>query len=219
LRASMKSNSLNQLIFSTAADIEALRLDHVDQSATFASSVSATGTGATIKAFNSSLASSENISIAVGKESSSQNAGFLVWQNNASAGARYLSLETFGGNSPIQISASNFDINTAGAATFNSSVTATAFNTSSDYRLKEDFKEFSGLEMVCNIPVYDYKWKENESRAYGVIAHELQEVLPNAVTSKKDGEKMQAVDYSKIVPLLIKSIQELKAEIELLKNK
>ena len=51
------------------------------------------------------------------------------------------------------------------------------------------------------------------------MAHELQEVLPYAVNGEKDAEEMQAVDYSKIVPLLIKSIQELKAEIELLKRK
>jgi len=52
---------------------------------------------------------------------------------------------------------------------------------------------------------------------YGVIAHELEEVLPQAVTGKKDAEQMQSVDYSKIVPLLVKSIQELKKEIYNLK--
>jgi hypothetical protein len=51
------------------------------------------------------------------------------------------------------------------------------------------------------------------------LAHELQSIIPYAVTGEKDGEKMQGVDYSKIVPILIKSIQELKAEIETLKNK
>jgi hypothetical protein len=49
------------------------------------------------------------------------------------------------------------------------------------------------------------------------MAHELEEVLPQAVTGEKDAEQMQSVDYSKIVPLLIKSIQELKKEIEILK--
>jgi hypothetical protein len=53
----------------------------------------------------------------------------------------------------------------------------------------------------------------------GVIAHELQEVLPYAVTGVKDGEDMQGVDYSKIVPVLVKAIQELSAEINLLKQK
>jgi len=95
----------------------------------------------------------------------------------------------------------------------------TQFNTSSDYRLKEDLQDFNGLDKVSKIPVYDFKWKVDESRSYGVIAHELQEVLPDAVSGEKDAEEMQGVDYSKIVPLLVKSIQELKAEIELLKSK
>jgi hypothetical protein len=97
--------------------------------------------------------------------------------------------------------------------------TATSYNTSSDYRLKEDLKDFNGLDKVSKIPVYDYKWKSEESRSYGVMAHELQEVLPDAVSGEKDAEEMQGVDYSKIVPLLIKSIQELKAEIDILKAK
>jgi len=96
---------------------------------------------------------------------------------------------------------------------------ATAYNTSSDYRLKEDLKDFAGLDMVSKIPVYDFKWKTDESRSYGVMAHELQEVLPDAVTGEKDAEEMQGVDYSKIVPLLVKSIQELEAKIKILENK
>jgi len=107
----------------------------------------------------------------------------------------------------------------AGAGSISVSGTTTAFNTSSDYRLKEDLQDFNGLDKVSKIPVYDFKWKTDESRSYGVMAHELQEVLPDAVSGKKDAEEMQGVDYSKIVPLLVKSIQELKAEIELLKNK
>ena len=96
---------------------------------------------------------------------------------------------------------------------------ATAYNTSSDYRLKEDLQDFKGLDMVSKIPVYDFKWKTDENRSYGVMAHELQEVLPDAVSGKKDAEEMQGVDYSKIVPLLVKSIQELEAKIKILENK
>jgi len=91
---------------------------------------------------------------------------------------------------------------------------ATAFNESSDYRLKEDLQDFAGLDMVSNIPVYDFKWKSDGSRSYGVMAHELQEVLPHAVIGEKDAEEMQGVDYSKIVPLLVKSIQEQQTLIE-----
>ena len=98
-------------------------------------------------------------------------------------------------------------------------ILAASFNTSSDYRLKQDLQPINGLDLVSQIKVYDYEWKSDKTRAYGVLAHELQEVIPQAVNGEKDGENMQGVDYSKLVPILIKSIQELKAEIEILKNK
>jgi len=107
-----------------------------------------------------------------------------------------------------------------------------AFNTSSDYRLKEDLKDFNGLNLISNLKVYDFKWKTDNTRMYGVLAHELQEIIPYVVNGnkdevKEDGKiKVQVVDYSKIVPILIKSIQEqqdiieeLKARIEALENK
>jgi hypothetical protein len=104
--------------------------------------------------------------------------------------------------------------------------TTVSFVTSSDYRLKEDFKQIKGLETLLKIKTYDFKFKEEEFRMDGVIAHELAEVLPYAVSGVKDGKEMQGVDYSKLVPVLIKSVQELSAEltsakqeIELLKLK
>jgi hypothetical protein len=53
----------------------------------------------------------------------------------------------------------------------------------------------------------------------GVMAHELQEILPYAVSGLKDGEEMQSVDYSKIVPVLIQAIKDQQVQIEQLKNK
>lgn len=96
---------------------------------------------------------------------------------------------------------------------------STSYNTSSDYRLKEDFKSINGLEIVNKIKVYDYKWKANDSRMDGVLAHELAEVLPYAVQGIKDGEQMQSVDYSKIVPVLVASIKELSAKVTALESK
>jgi hypothetical protein len=86
--------------------------------------------------------------------------------------------------------------------------TAVAFNTTSDYRLKQDFKDFKGLDLISSIKTYDFEWKINGSRSYGVIAHELQEVVPYIVINEKDGSKFQSVDYSKLVPILTKAIQE-----------
>ena len=117
---------------------------------------------------------------------------------------------------PSFISSPHSSVNVGNISTTSNSTT---FNTSSDYRLKEDLQDFAGLDIVSKIPVYDFKWKTDESRSYGVMAHELQEVLPDAVVGEKDAEEMQGVDYSKIVPLLVKSIQELEAKIKILENK
>jgi len=100
-----------------------------------------------------------------------------------------------------------------------SDATGTLYVTSSDYRLKQDYKDYSGLDLINKIKTYDYEWKADKSRAYGVIAHELQSVINYAVTGVKDGKEMQGVDYSKIVPILIKAIQEQQTQIEQLKNK
>jgi hypothetical protein len=95
----------------------------------------------------------------------------------------------------------------------------TTYNTTSDYRLKEDLKPINGLEIINKIKVYDYKWKSTNERMDGVMAHELAEVLPYAVQGVKDGEQMQSVDYSKIVPVMVQAIKEEDAKIVSLQNK
>jgi hypothetical protein len=112
-----------------------------------------------------------------------------------------------------------FYYNSTTVGTISITSTTTSYNTSSDYRLKEDLKSIKGLEIVNKIKVYDYKWKASDSRMDGVLAHELAEVLPYAVSGVKDGEQMQGVDYSKIVPVMVQAIKDLKQELDLLKNK
>ena len=130
-----------------------------------------------------------------------------------SAGRRILKLST---TIATTIGLVEFDNPNGIVGKISSSGSSTIYATSSDYRLKEDLQDFKGLDKVSKIPVYDFKWKTDESRSYGVMAHQLQEVLPQAVTGDKDAEEMQSVDYSKIVPLLVKSIQELSAKLEAL---
>lgn len=94
------------------------------------------------------------------------------------------------------------------------------YGTGSDYRLKKDFKDYNGLELINKIKTYDFAWNIDDTRMYGVIAHELQEVISYAVSGKKDKIDLngkiipQGVDYSKLVPILIKSIQELNEKLE-----
>ena len=84
----------------------------------------------------------------------------------------------------------------------------------SDYRLKTDVRSYNGLDLVNMIKTYDYAWKNNNSRMYGFMAHELQEVIPYLVSGTKDAVDStgkiipQAVDYSKLTPILVKAIQE-----------
>jgi hypothetical protein len=111
----------------------------------------------------------------------------------------------------------------AGAISQTSSTTIN-YGASSDYRLKEDLQNFSGLNKVLSIKTYDFKWKNEDKRSYGVLAHELQEVVSNAVVGEKDGMNKdgtintQQVDYSKLVPILIKGMQEQQCTINLLKS-
>ena len=103
--------------------------------------------------------------------------------------------------------------------TITSCTTATQFNTTSDYRLKTDLKNYNGICLINQIKTYDFAWKLNDARTYGVIAHELSDIIPYAVTGEKDALDErgcilpQAVDYSKIVTPLIKAVQEQQCTI------
>jgi len=68
------------------------------------------------------------------------------------------------------------------------SETATAYNTSSDYRLKEDLRPVEDpIERLKRLRPVNFAWKGSDVRADGFIAHELAEVIPGAVTGQKDG--------------------------------
>lgn len=100
-----------------------------------------------------------------------------------------------------------------------------SYNTSSDYRLKTDLKNFNGLDLINKVKTYDYSWKRDSSRMYGVMAHELQEVIPYAVSGQKDAVDAdgkiipQSVDYSKLTPILVKALQEQGLLIKQLQKK
>jgi len=79
--------------------------------------------------------------------------------------------------------------------------TATSYNTSSDYRLKENIAPMTGaLATVSALKPVTYKWKVNGSDGQGFIAHELAEVVPECVTGEKDGMRTEQYEVSPAIP-------------------
>jgi uncharacterized protein YceH (UPF0502 family) len=101
--------------------------------------------------------------------------------------------------------------------------TATAYNTSSDYRLKNVDGPItnSGAYVDALKPVQG-SWKSDGSRFIGLLAHEVQEVSETPIaTGEKDGEQMQAMDYSapELIANLIAEIQSLRARVAQLEER
>jgi hypothetical protein len=112
-----------------------------------------------------------------------------------------------------------------GGMYYNGSNLQMEFRTTSDYRVKEDLiEDFNAMNLLDKIKIYDHKWIGASGRSYSVIAHELQNVIPYLVSGQKDAilengsMDLQSVDYSKLVPLLVKAIQEQQAQIKELQD-
>ena len=100
-------------------------------------------------------------------------------------------------------------------------VSSVNYVTSSDYRLKENIAPMTGaLAKVAALKPVTYKWKVDGSDGQGFIAHELQEVCPDAVSGEKDAVdedgniKPQGIDTSFLVATLTAAIQEQQAIIQ-----
>lgn len=94
--------------------------------------------------------------------------------------------------------------------------TGIQLNTSSDARLKEVTGSARGLDVINNLNPVAYNWKADNRADEGLIAQEVEEVMPNAVSQTEDGYYM--MDYSKFVTPLIKAVQEQQEQIETLKS-
>lgn len=98
--------------------------------------------------------------------------------------------------------------------------TTTYYNTSSDYRLKENVAPMQdALDTVAQLNPVTYTWKADGSAGQGFIAHELQAVVPDCVTGEKDAvdaegnPQYQGVDTSFLVATLVAAIKEQQAII------
>ena len=185
----------------------------------------------------------------VGVNVGSDAEGDIYYRNSSgnfarlAAGTSGYFLQTQGGSNPpvwaaaapggsdthVQYNASGAFAGNAGM-TFNAGsglLTVTALTESSDISMKENISDLSSseaLNAVMAMQAHRYDWRESGVREIGLIADEVEEVLPELVTVRKMDD-MKSLKYSKIVAVLTEAmkeqqnqIDELKAEIEALKN-
>ena len=144
--------------------------------------------------------------------------GASLYAYNASGGAdaSFVSKVT---STNCRLAAFVYSSTTVGTITTNG--TSTSYNTSSDYRLKENIALMTGaLATVAQLKPCTYNWKSDGSEGQGFIAHELAEIVPNAVTGEKDAVDSdgnpiyQGIDTSFLVATLTAAIQEQQAIIQ-----
>ena len=118
----------------------------------------------------------------------------------------------------IRFSDSNSTMGSVSAA----SGTTVSYNTSSDRRMKENIVDASSqLDVINNIQIREFDWIKNGHHEVGVIAQELNEVIPNVVQEGGEdvNEEPWGVDYGKLTPYLIKAMQEQQTIINDLKTR
>ena len=143
------------------------------------------------------------------------NSAYMVWRATRWGGRHVAAMHVYEGSMVVTMSVGNLNNFTwDGAGNFTATGNVTAY---SDIRLKTDLTKIEGaLGKVCAINGYTYTRKDTGVRQTGVVAQEVQKVLPEAVID--NGEHL-AVAYGNMVGLLIEAIKELKTEVDQLKGK
>jgi hypothetical protein len=157
---------------------------------------------------------------------SSFDSGFRA-NPTGTGGSMQVALSTTGGGTPFLLNTTadtniiNFYRSSTNVGTISVSTTNTAYNTSSDYRLKENIAPMTGaLAKVAQLKPVTYTWKSTGKTSQGFIAHELQAVVPDCVTGEKDavdeeGNPVhQGIDTSFLVATLTAALQELNAKVD-----
>jgi len=133
----------------------------------------------------------------------------------------YLTVGSYNGSTPVTVSAAATSSNVAGdtivARDANGSftatvITATDFNSTSDINLKTNISEIeSPLELISKLHGVGFEWNATSTKSYGVIAQEIEEILPELVHESDEGIK--SVNYIAIIGILIEAIKELNNNI------
>ena len=156
--------------------------------------------------------------------------GALVLANDADSGYSAVYINKYDWNSGDDTRWINFYLNGSGKDSITWNGSNIVYGNNSDYRIKTNIRSYTGgINLVKQIQVrqYDYIETERGTDHVGFIAHELQEVLPDAVSGEKDGMRIeeetgeevmdiQNVDYGRVTPILTAALKEAIAKIEAL---
>lgn len=96
-------------------------------------------------------------------------------------------------------------------------LSATVFTSLSDIEYKTDIQQFNGANLLDSINPVSFVWKETGTKSYGVIAQELEKVLPELVETNENGTK--SVSYTPMIAILLNVVKDLTARIEELERK
>jgi hypothetical protein len=163
----------------------------------------------------------------VGKTSNSATVeGFMVYNTNTADGQVFSSIPTAANSYHVyDVSAGTFRFYVSGGGTINA--TNTTISSISDVRLKENISDLEiGLDAIMALRPRKFDWKKESGNSgkniRGFIAQEFEEIFPDLIdeslNKSPEGESYKQIRQD-LIPVLVKAIQELKAEIEELKNK
>lgn len=171
-------------------------------------------TGSQLDSFRYDYLSLENAEPDFGLPSS--NAAILTSETDGTRTFR--SISGTANQIEIDTDADSISISFTDSITVANTVNARDINSSSDLSLKENVMPLSnGVDTIKAINPVSFTWKDGSGVSYGVIAQEIENVIP-AIVSKND-QGIRSVSYTQIIAFLIKAVQEQQQEIDYLKSK
>ena len=140
-------------------------------------------------------------------------AGATITDDTSTNATRYILFDdvTSGTLSAVNTSSTKLTYNPS-----TGTLTTVDLNSTSDRNAKDDIQPIeSPLDIVNKLNGYSFKWKDSGNKSYGVIAQELQKLLPELV---KEGDNGLSVSYIPLIAILIEAVKEQQKQIDKLMN-
>jgi hypothetical protein len=184
------------------ATLAAETLNYIGSGSTYANSAFATANTVTSASSyaNSAFAAANSAAVSITNDDSSNVTYYPL-----------LSVANTGSINKANTSSSKLTYNPSSGT-----LTSTIVTSSSDAALKYDINTYeNALDVIKSLRGVSFKWKDNNQKNVGLVAQEVEEILPEVVISSSG---LKSINYSSIVGVLVEAIKEQQAQIEELKN-